>query len=203
MTIAIVALILAERFQKAIIGKKICPEQKIDDAGRLWLVAYMIADKLVHDEQPSLKYWEVVANTYYTRDDLAQLERQFYSIIDWDIYIDEDTFNECFLDMMNRYLVWFDEDSVPTEPVPIVPPPVYHHRWSIRNGPPKEPLLPAVLFLREEDRELIPTINEEDEALFARAMTQSQFSPARKRSGRLGGYKLQLFGLVLQIPGLS
>ncbi|KAF9567382.1 hypothetical protein CPC08DRAFT_719389 [Agrocybe pediades] len=195
MNIAIVALILAERLQDALIRKGICPEHKIEDAGCLWLVSYIVAAKLVHDEQPPLKYWEAVSGNRYKGGDLAQLERQFYSILDWKIQVDKSTFDHNFVDMMDRYLGWLENRSLPAAPPPIYRKTSFLRRQKTpRDDATIKPLLPTVMLLRGETRELIPTINAEEEALFSRAMSHS--SPGRGQSGYLSAYKLPLLSVV-------
>ncbi|KDR84040.1 hypothetical protein GALMADRAFT_236638 [Galerina marginata CBS 339.88] len=184
---AISALILGERFQEALRMRQVFFEDKVEDAGRLFLISYMVAAKVIHDERHRLKFWENIAGDQYSRYELFRMESQFYEMVDWRVQINEEEFNRCFVEMMDSYHCYLKQHRLPSGP-----PPVYQ---KIQRHEAER----KALVMRTEGLDPIPILDEEDEDLFTRAL----FSPQARRTAEVLKCRWQFFGIALLPPPFS
>ncbi|PPQ79512.1 hypothetical protein CVT25_003394 [Psilocybe cyanescens] len=187
VTVAIAALILIERFQEALIMQQLPFAEEVEDAGRLFFIAYMVAAKVIHDDQPFIWFWRQVSNYEYSGSDISRMECQFYDVVGWKVQIDAETFNCGLIGMMDSYCSYTECYKLPS-----APPAVYQKLQ--RNQ-----TMRTTGTFRTEDQVPIPSLDDEDEALFVRAMS----SPTARRAAQWSKHRLQFFRIVLRATQLS
>jgi len=155
--VAIAALTLAERMQSALLVKEHNFVTTIDDARRVFLVSYMIAAKIMFDNEYSLVWWKRVIDREYDCSDLAKMEVKFYETVAWDVKINEGEFLRCFKETMTWYQHFIEEHTLPASPLPTYQP--------ARER--RLPLAARYLSAELEGGQTIPMVDEEDEIRFS------------------------------------
>lgn len=117
--VTVAALTLAQRYQKA---KTDIYTPVLDDARRVFLISYMIATKVMQDDEFTLLSWKRVIEREYDCSDLAKMEVMFYETVDWEVQIDEEEFHRCFQQTFDWYQNFIDEHTLPASPLPTYQP---------------------------------------------------------------------------------
>ncbi|KAJ3520667.1 hypothetical protein NMY22_g12651 [Coprinellus aureogranulatus] len=86
-SIAIVALLLLQRLKDRF------PRSRSAEGHRLFLTAYVIASKVMHDETYSNKSWGNAVHNMYSARDIGRMEREFCTRVQWDLTVTGDMFN--------------------------------------------------------------------------------------------------------------
>lgn len=158
--VAIAALTLAERMQNALLAKELNFITTIEDARRLFTISYIIAAKLMFDNEYSLVWWKKVLDREYDCSDLAKMEVKYYETVGWNVRIKEDEFLCCFKETMAWYQCFLEQHTLPASPLPTY-------------QPTRERRLPQVarhLSAELEGMQVIPMMDEEDEVRLSRMM---------------------------------
>ena len=117
--VTIAGLTLSRRFQ-AVSQPNVA--NTIDDARRVFLMGYMIAAKIMFDNDISLVWWKRTIEREYDCSDLVKLEKKFYRTVAWDVQIDGDE----FLQNLNEAFTWYEdfikEHTLPSSPLPTYQP---------------------------------------------------------------------------------
>ncbi|KAF5321925.1 hypothetical protein D9619_000566 [Psilocybe cf. subviscida] len=103
ISMAIVALALVARYQDALLLRSCCCAHTVDEACRLFLIAYIIAGKVLYDEHISRRFWRRVSDEQYSCASLGRLEMQFYDMVDWRVRIDLVAYAMTFGEVMQSY----------------------------------------------------------------------------------------------------
>ena len=123
--ITIAGLTLSRRFQT------VSPSNvatTTEDARRVFLAGYMIAAKLMFDDDLSLSWWKRTTEREYDCNDLANLEKQFYQTLAWNVLIDRREFFQCLNDAFAWYETFIEEHTLPSIPFPAYLPAVQERR---------------------------------------------------------------------------
>jgi hypothetical protein len=99
----IAALTLVARYQDTLLLRSRCPARTVDEACSLFLIAYIIAGRVLHDEQVSRRFWRSVSGEQYSCTSLTRLEMQFYDMVNWRVCIDPVAFAMTFREVMQSY----------------------------------------------------------------------------------------------------
>jgi hypothetical protein len=118
--VTIAGLTLSRRFQAASHPNV---ANTIDEARRVFLVGYMIAAKIMFDNDMSLVWWKRTLEREYDCSDLAKLEKKFYNTVSWNVQIDEDKFLQCLNEAFTWYEKFVEEHTLPSSPLPSYQPP--------------------------------------------------------------------------------
>lgn len=100
---SIAALILIARYQDILLLRSRCCARTVDEACILFLIAYIIAGRVLHDEQVSRRFWRSVSGEQYSCTSLTRLEMQFYDMVNWRVCIDPVAFAMTFGEVMQSY----------------------------------------------------------------------------------------------------
>lgn len=118
MSMAIAALTLVARYQDTLLLRSRCCARTVDEACRLFLIAYIIAGRVLHDEQVSRRFWRRVSGEQYSCASLSRLEMQFYDMVNWRVCIDPVAYAMTFGDVMQSYRNIISLNHLPKEDPP-------------------------------------------------------------------------------------
>jgi len=185
--VTVAAMTLTERFQEAILE---CEDEfykaSIEVARRVFLICYIIAAKIMFKNQFTMVFWKKVTEREYDCSDLAKMERRFYRTLNWtdDDTIDEDAFVRQFKNITESYQDLVKTYTLPASPMPTFQPTRRNQRTRVRSN--------RSDMKTEYGVEEIPSLDEEDEALLARAMELPMPCTTRQRAPR--GFGMSFFG---------
>jgi hypothetical protein len=117
--VTIAGLTLSQRLQAASVSNV---ANTIDDARRVFLVGYMIAAKIMFDDDMSLVWWKRTIEREYDCSDLAKMEKTFYKTVAWNVQIDGEEFYQCLNETFAWYERFIDEHTLPSSPLPTYQP---------------------------------------------------------------------------------
>lgn len=95
-----VALIYVERMKERL------PKRAVGDYDtphRLFFVGLMLASKFLNDQSYTNRAWSKVCNYLFRVDELNTMERDFLELIQFDLYLDHETFSEFVASRFRAY----------------------------------------------------------------------------------------------------
>ena len=117
--VTIAGLTLSRRFQEDSLSNV---ANTIDDARRVFLVGYMIAAKIMFDNDMSLAWWKWTIKREYDCSELAKLEKRFYNTVEWNVQINREEFLQCLDEAFTWYENFVEEHRLPASPLPTYQP---------------------------------------------------------------------------------
>jgi hypothetical protein len=88
---ALAALTLLQRLKSHHPTRILSSPPKCREAERLFLSSYIAATKVLSDDRYRLQFWVAVGQNKFTTDELAQMEKEFFEELEWDVRIDDAT----------------------------------------------------------------------------------------------------------------
>ncbi|KAJ3561646.1 hypothetical protein NP233_g10072 [Leucocoprinus birnbaumii] len=88
---ALAALTLLQRLKSHSPTRSLSSAAKGREAERLFLSSYIAATKVLSDDRYRLQFWVVVGQNKFSTDELAQMEKEFFEGLEWDVRIDDAT----------------------------------------------------------------------------------------------------------------
>ncbi|KAJ3550476.1 hypothetical protein NMY22_g447 [Coprinellus aureogranulatus] len=86
-SVAVVALLLLQRLKDRF------PRSRSAEGHRLFLTAYIIGSKIMHDETYSNKTWGNAVQNMYSAAEIGRMELEFCTRVQWDLTVTGDMFN--------------------------------------------------------------------------------------------------------------
>jgi hypothetical protein len=75
---------------------------------RLFLISVLISNKFLEDEVLTNSDWVIIADNAYTLSEINIMELEFLELLDYNIYYDENIYNQFCVNVHSAYVLWFE-----------------------------------------------------------------------------------------------